>query len=92
MRPGGATAEPTNPAQDSNFASVSGGSHPTSGTAYILILTVSGMAPTATAPASWLGGGARHPVDLPPATHSTHDAWRIVIPPSEIEYSFASSS
>jgi hypothetical protein len=43
-RAGDATTEPTNPAQDSNFASVSGGSHPTSGAAYILILTVSGIA------------------------------------------------
>ena len=53
---------------------------------------VFGMAPTGTAPASWLESGVRHPVDLPTATDSIHDAWRIVIPPSEIEYSFASSS
>src|SRR5947209_573633 len=43
-RAGDALAEPTNPAQDSQIASASGGSHPTSSAAYILILTASGMA------------------------------------------------
>lgn len=38
-RAGDTLAEPTNPAQDSQIASASGGSHPTSSAAYILTLT-----------------------------------------------------
>ncbi len=41
-----------------DFASVSGGSHPSSGAAYILILTVSGM-PGKAGARTWVGGPGR---------------------------------
>ena len=53
---------------------------------------VSGMARRA--PRRVLVGGAGRgiPSTSPRAADLIYDAWRIVIPPSEIEYSFASSS
>jgi len=47
-----------------DFASVSGGLHPSSGAAYILILTVSGIARTAQRRARAGGAARRHPADL----------------------------
>jgi len=62
-------AEPTNPApRTATFTSVSEGSHPASGAAYILILTVSGMAGPRQSPSSQgrrEASGARHLLNLP---------------------------